>query len=138
MTKLTQQNAENIFRDMLIDGEYTLYPVYCGFQKTGFFARPGRMQIGYAACTNFGRLFMANLGYGLGSCNRSCFLVSSAKQLSLRKNLFGQTIVEAVFPTNGKDFKVKMQIASKVYGCDFPNQPQYSEKLLAVLRQYER
>ena len=68
MTKLTQQNAENIFTDMLIEGEYTLYPVYCGFQETVFFARPGRMQMGYAACTNFGRLFMANLGYGLESC----------------------------------------------------------------------
>ncbi len=133
--KLSEQSMNAVFEKMLFPEERSLCGVYCGFPQTGFFARPGNMLMGYATCTSFGRLLIAR--YFLKECATGTLGLVSAKKLTIKKNIFGQQIIEATFPIDNKELKLKLQISPKVYGVDFPNQEQNLATMLTILQKYE-
>ncbi|MBP1561717.1 MAG: hypothetical protein J6C96_10835 [Oscillospiraceae bacterium] len=140
--KFNQQNMDEAFAAMLLPGESCIASVYCVFKRTDFFAGVGTRNVlpGFAACTDRGRLLTArfpSLLYFLCDCEKSAFEMSFIKKLKIHKNIFRQYLIEAVFPTERKDFKLKFQVAPKVLGESFPNQQQELEEMLSVLSRYE-
>ncbi|MGN0675088.1 MAG: hypothetical protein ACI4KG_05015 [Oscillospiraceae bacterium] len=140
--KFDQQNMDEAFASMLLPGESCTASVYCVFKRTDFFAGVGTRNVlpGFAACTDRGRILTArfpSLLYFLCDCEKSAFEMSLIKKLKIHKNIFGQYLIEAVFPTERKDFKLKFQVAPKILGESFPNQQQNLEEMLSVLSRYE-
>ncbi len=131
----TEAFMNTSLNQLLLPGEKNLCAVYCGFPDTGFFARPGTIKTGFLTCTDYDRLLIAKNYFGKFATGS--FRLNSLKQLKIKKNLFGQQVIEAVFSTEQKDIKLKMQIAPKVFGVDFPNQKNHLDKLLEILQKYE-
>ena len=123
--------AENVFSSMLSYDEKSLCPIYCTFRSTGFFAKPTRFAVGFATLTSCGRLLVAE--QILNDCVKATFVLSTNKSCKIKKNLFGQYVVETTFPTQKKDIKLKLQAAPKVYGCNFPNQQHNLEYFLSII-----
>lgn len=121
---------------LLIPGETLTCPVYCGFPDTGFLARPGRLQTGYAGFTSMGRLIYAKYNI-FGQCTGGFFNPSLAQKIKAKKNIFGQYVIDCEYLVNGKKQKIRIQIAPKVIGCNFPEQQENSENLVAELEKYE-
>ncbi len=126
-----------ILSRLLIPGETLEMPVYCGFPETGFFARAGRLQTGFAGLTSMGRLIYAQYNV-FGQCTGGFFNPSLAQKISVKKNIFGQYVIDCQYLVNGKKQKIRIQIAPKVIGCKFPEQQENSENLVAELRHYEQ
>lgn len=129
--KFNHKYMNDLFDTMLLPGEKSLCPIYCGFPQTGFFAMGGKTVFGYATCTNSGRLLIAR--FFLGDCAKGSCTISRAKQMKIKKNIFGQYVINASFPGESKDIKLCIQAASKVYGCDFPDQSKNLETMLSIL-----
>lgn len=133
--KYTESYMNDLFKKFLLPGEESLCGVYCGFPETVFFAKPGRMQVGFATCTNYGRLLIVRqylTEYAPGSLK-----LDTVKKLNIKKTIFGQINVDATFPTDKKDIRLKMQIAKKIYGVNFPNQEHNLATMMTILQRYE-
>ena len=120
---------------LLIPGEMLEMPVYCGFPETGFFARAGRMLTGFAALTSMGRLIYAQYNI-FGQCSGGFFNPSLAQKISVKKNIFGQYVIDCQYPVNGKKQKIRIQIAPKVVGCNFPHQEENAQGIADELGKY--
>lgn len=121
---------------LMLPGEQSLCPVYCMFKDTGFFARQNSMIMGYATCTNTGRFLYVQNRFGqwtMGAC-----ALKTATKIKMKKTIFGQMIIEIHFPTDKKkDAIVKIQVAPKIYGYNFPNQRVSFETMQMVLEKYQ-
>ncbi len=133
--RYTQQEADALFAQMLIPEETSKCPIYCMFPSTGFFASPSKFNVGYVTCTSHGRILIAVqtiAGWSTGALD-----LRTVKQMKIKKNIVGQYVVEARFPTNKKDYLFKIQAASKVYGVNMPNQTEHLDRFISMLRVYE-
>lgn len=63
--------------------------------------------------------------------------MDTVKKLNIKKTIFGQINIDATFPTDKKDIRLKMQIAKKIYGVNFPNQEQNLTTMMTILQRYE-
>ena len=126
-----------ILSRLLIPGETLRFPVYAGFPETGFFARAGSLQTGFASLTSMGRLIYARYNV-FGQCTGGFFNPSLAQKVAVKKNIFGQYVIDCRYLVNGKKQKIRIQIAPKVVGCKFPEQQENSESLTRELSGYEQ
>ncbi len=134
--KFNKQYMESVFQPMLAPGEKSLCPIYCAFKQTGFLASSRSMIVGFVTLTSGARLLIAQ--HFMGRTETGFAYLPSVKKLKVSKNLFGQTVVEAVFPDGKKDFTVKFQAAPKIIGCDFPDQAENLNRLCYVLDNYRK
>ena len=132
--KYNEQVMKKELEVMLLPGEESLCPVYCIYKKSGFFARPQDMKSAFVTITNTGRLFLIQLFWS--SMHRSAYALSCVKKLKYKKNIFGQYEIDATFAVQGQDVRIKLQMAPKMVGSNFPNQSIYVEKLLYILDRY--
>lgn len=130
--KMSRNAVNEFLSDKLIPGEAITCTVYCGYKVIGFLANSNVFPAA-AAVTNLGRIFIVA---SFLTNTTGCFVLKTAKTLKISKNLFGQHNIDFTFPTREGDCKFRLQIASKVYGCDFPNQKDEVETLLSDLRKY--
>ena len=133
--KYTEQEAQAIFAQMVFPEEVSKCPIYCMFPSTGFFASPSKFNVGYVTCTSHGRILMAVqtiAGWRTGMLN-----LRTVKQMKIKKNIAGQYVVEARFPTDKKDYIFKIQAARKVLGMNLPNQAEHLDRFISMLRVYE-
>lgn len=117
---------------MLMAGEESLCPVYCGFPDTGFFARPGNLQTGFATITSGGRILFAKYNI-FGQCTRGAYFFPAISKLKIRKNFAGQYVIDGTTLIDGKKRLFKFQIARKVFGCNFPCQEENAERFVSTL-----
>lgn len=133
--KYTEQEAQTFFSQMLMQDEVSKCPIYCIFLSTGFFASPYKNKWGYVTCTGHGRILIAMqtlTGWRTGSLD-----LRTAKKMKIKKNIAGQYVIEANFPTDKKDYIFKIQAARKVLGMNLPNQAEYVDRFVSMLRVYE-
>ena len=133
--KYTEQEAQTIFSQMLVQDEVSKCPIYCIFLSTGFFASPYKNKWGYVTCTNNGRILIAMqtvTGWRTGALD-----LRMAKKMKIKKNIAGQYVIEAAFPTDKKDYIFKIQAARKVLGMNLPNQAEYVDRFVSMLKVYE-
>lgn len=130
MFNFNEKYMNETLNAMLAPGEKSLCPIYCVFKPPGFAVSKGTI-MGYVSLTNAGRMLIAqNL---LGRISTGSGMLSSIKKLKISKNVFGQTVVDVVFPDGKGSLHLKFQAASKVIGCDFPHQEENLKKMLYVL-----
>ncbi len=121
------------FFKMCIKDETPLCPVYCMHSQPGLLSA-GKGFWGFATITSMGRMLL--IESVLGKEVTGSMLLSSMKKLNIKKNLFGQTVIDLFFD-NGKDtLKLRLQIAPKIIGCKFPHQEENLAKLVATLQAF--
>lgn len=130
--KFDEQYAVNAFNTMLSYDEKSLCPIYCMFKETGFFANPSHMIVGFATITSCGRLLIARY-FLVDGLVKNELAISMIKSCKIKKTLFGQYEVEMAFPTQKKDFKLRLQAAPKILGSNFPNQRQNLTQFISIL-----
>lgn len=134
MIKFNQQYMNETLDAMLTENEQSLCPVYCVFKPSGFIGSRGSI-MGYVSLTNAGRMLIVQSI--MGKTFTTSAMLLSLQKLKISKNLFGQTVVDAVFLDGKGDFRLKFQIAPKVVGCNFPHQEENLNKMLYVLSSFE-
>ena len=130
LINFSEKHANELYAPILAEDEIS-YPIYCMYRGTGFFDS-NSMDGGYITCTNKGRIITAKDTFGKWS-----FVVGdirTVKDIKIKKTFFKQYIIEMALPTEKKDYKIKFQVAPKVYGCDLPNQGRNMEKMLEILQ----
>lgn len=133
--KYNQEYMNSTFDTMLDSGEESICPVYCVFKQTGFWASNSRVSPGFVTFTSNGRLLVARSQ--LFDMVKRSVQLDNVKKMKIKKNLFGQYLVEAAFMDVNGDLRLKFQVAKKIMGAKFPNQEQNFEELISTLRQYE-
>lgn len=131
--KMSQKAVNEHLAGKLIPGETIVCSVYCTYKPISFFASSSNMLPAAAAVTNLGRIFI--VGSYLTNAT-GFFLLKTAKKLKVGKNLFGQNTIDFEFQVEKETYQFRLQIAPKVYGCDFPNQRENLDSMLAIFRQY--
>lgn len=134
--KFTQEYADHLFAAMLGPEERSLCPVYCMYTAAGFFARTSDLHPGFATCTSTGRILMAKSFLFQKYCAMDSCLLSSLKDIKIKKNIFGQYIVTFTIPNIKRNTKIKIAVSPKVIGCDLPNQAQNTDTLINTLNRY--
>ncbi len=121
------------FFKMLVKDEALLCPVYCMHCQPGLLSA-GKGFWGFATITSMGRMLM--IESVLGKEITGSMHLSSMKKLNIKKNLFGQTVIDLFFD-NGKDtLKLRLQIAPKIIGCKFPHQEENLNRFVALLQAF--
>ncbi len=133
--KYNQEYMDSVFEPMLVSGEESLCPVYCVFKQTGFWASNSRVSPGFVTCTSDGRFFMARSQ--LFDMVKRSVILDNVKHMKIKKNLFGQYVIEATFMDVNGDLRLKFQVARKIWGAKLPNQERNFDELISTLRQYE-
>lgn len=131
--KLSQKAVNDYLTPMLIPGEEIVCTVYCTYRPISFFSSSSNMLPAAAAITNLGRLFIVT-SFLINATGH--FVLKTAKKLKIGKNLFGHSLLDFDFPLEKENYRFRLQIAPKVYGCDFPNQKEELQTMLSVLRKY--
>ena len=136
MTKITAENMNAIFAEMLLQSENSVCPIYCAFREKSFF--PTRLEYGYCTCTDTGRLLIVRYcGIMYENQKKGAAPLTAIKNLKIKKTLIGQYKITITFATEKKDFKLMLQIASKIAGGGFANQSENLQRLLDILKPYE-
>lgn len=139
--KLSEQHMNELLSPMLSEGEESLCPIYCAFGLSrGFFAPSSSTLAGYATCTSGGRLLTVIYGDLFNEWLSRAYDISAAKNVKIRKTVFGEYRINAAFPDVETDVKLRIQTAKKVYGLagrNFPNQERNLDKMVEVLSKYE-
>lgn len=133
MIKMSEKAVNEHLAEKLIPGEMIVCSVYCTYKPLGFFASAGNAFPAAAAITNIGRFFV--VGSYLTDAT-GFFWLRTAKKLKVGKNLFGQNTVDFEFEAGKETYRFRLQIAPKVYGCNFPNQQKHLDRMLSAFRQY--
>lgn len=131
----------SLLNPMLSEGEESLCPIYCVFGiSRGFFAPSSSTFYGYATCTSGGRMLTVTFGDLFNEGQARAYDISAAKNIKIRKTVFGEYRINAAFPVETTDVRLRIQAAKKVYSLarrNFPNQERNLEKMVEVLRGYE-
>lgn len=139
--KISEQHMNALLNPMLSEGEESLCPIYCVFGiSRGFFAPSSSTLAGYATCTSGGRLLTVIFGDLFNEWLSRAYDISDAKNMKIRKTVFGEYRINAAFPVRETDVKLRIQAAKKVYSLarrNFPNQESNLEKMVEILRKYE-
>lgn len=134
MVKYNEDTMKEILSTMLLPGEESLCPIYGIYRRADFFARPQDMKSAFFSVTNTGRLLLVQVL--LSGVHRSAYALSCVKKLKYKKNIFGQYEVDATFDVQGKNVRIRLQMAPKMVGNKFPNQSIHVEKFLYILDRY--
>lgn len=131
--KMSQQAVNEFLAGKLIPGEEISCTVYCTYKPLGFFAGSSNALPAAAAITSLGRFFVV-ASYLTNATG--FFVLKTAKKLKVGKNLFGQNTMDFEFQVDKENYKFRLQVAPKVFGCDFPEQKEQLETMLSILRKY--
>lgn len=131
--KLSQKAVNDFLAGKLIPGEEITCTVYCTYKPISFFSSSSNVLPAAAAITNLGRIFIV---VSFLTNTTGFFSLRTAKKLKIGKNLFGQNSIDFEFQVEKENYKFRLQIAPKVYGCDFPNQKDELDTMLSILRKY--
>lgn len=140
MTKMSEKHAEEIFSEMLAEGEKSVCTVNCAVVKTSNMHYDLRSIpfVCYASCTSGGRLLLAVFGADIfEEYSAKAFDISLLKNMKIKKKLFGEYRINAEFPMGNRSIKLEISVSPKVYNGGFPNQEENLEKMLEILRGYE-
>ncbi|MDE6020952.1 MAG: hypothetical protein K2H01_08170 [Ruminococcus sp.] len=109
--------------------EYIETAVYCMFHETGFMS--GGSIPGYAAITSKNRF----IGCKMALLNTAPVWISMdfLRKIKISNALLGHKSVYMEFKSD-KTYKIKIQLASKIYISKFPNQERNVESMLEILR----
>lgn len=139
--KLSEQHMNELLSPMLSEGEESLCPICCVFGLSrGFFAPSSSTLAGYATYTSGGRLLTVIYGDLFNDWLSRAYDISLAKNVKIRKTVFGEYRINAAFPDGETDVKLRIQAAKKVYGLagrNFPNQERNLDKMVEILSKYE-
>ena len=125
---------EKQFGYMLIPNEISRCPLYCTFASTSLFSFQSVIP-GYLTCTDIGRLLMVKNRISGYECEAAA--LDAIKKVKIRKNLFGQYVVDLTFCGEKKDVKCRIQIAKRIHGGDFFDQERHLETFLSIIQKYD-
>lgn len=139
MMKLNHTAMTEELGRMMAANEEPICPVYCVFQPTGFLEALGSRTstFGYATITSGARMMFIQKNV-IGGRGFISVMLPSLKKIKINNNILGQTSIDFTFPDKGKDFRIRIQVASKVIGCDFPEQGDNLKRMLYVLEQFDK
>ncbi len=125
-----------ILSDMLLPGENSICSIYCAFRENTFVTTG--MQYGYFTCTDTGRILIVRYsGIMLENMLKGAATLTAIKKLKIKKTVIGQYKIIIAFASENRDFKLTLQIASKIAGGGFANQGENLQRLLEILKPYE-
>lgn len=119
-------NSENMTEALERFGKQYKYPIYASIRNmTGFFSRPSDVISGYAAVTDDNFLILVQIPV-FGTINDAEYFqlpVLGIKRLKIKKSpLINIYTVDIRGIADGKKYRFKITIASKVGGKGFPEQ----------------
>ncbi|MCM1329473.1 MAG: hypothetical protein NC253_08555 [Ruminococcus sp.] len=137
--KISERHAEEVFSEMLAEGEEIVCTVICGV-NTSYMRYDIRSLpfVSYASCTSGGRFLLAVFGADIfDEYSAKAFDISLIRKIKIREESLRKCIIKAELPIGNGYKKIRIETASKTFEKGFPNQEENLKKMFEILRKYE-